>query len=45
MYVDLSIIPTNKLELTHILKKVKGDPYAHIAFDFEFKDTQIKAPN
>ena len=33
-YIDLSIVPTHKLELHHIVKKIKEDPYSHIAFDY-----------
>ena len=47
MYTDLSIVPTNQMELSCIAKKIKNEPYSHIVFDYAFKDeliTPIKQP-
>ena len=44
MYYDLSIIPNNSIETTHLIKSLKESAYCAVAIDYHFKDTLVTAP-
>ena len=45
MYYDLSLIPTNSIEINHLLRNIQEFHYANAAIDYEFKDTNVVAPS
>jgi hypothetical protein len=44
MYYDLSLLPSNLLELNHLLKTIKETAIGAVAIDYEFTDTLITPP-
>ena len=44
MYYDLSILPTNILEINHLLTALQDSSYGTVAVDFEFADTIVTPP-
>ncbi len=44
MYYDLSLLPTNTLELNHLLTALQDSAYGTVAVDYEFADTLVTPP-